>query len=33
VIDMPDVGHSPYWESPDAFNETIRNWMSENAVW
>lgn len=33
VIDMPDVGHSPYWESPEAFNELVGNWLDGNAVW
>lgn len=33
VIDMPNVGHSPYWESPDEFNQVIRTWLDRNADW
>ena len=33
VIDMPDVGHSPYWESPDDFNQVVATWLAGNALW
>lgn len=33
VIDVPDVGHSPYWELPQMFNEIVENWLGENAAW
>lgn len=33
VIDVPDVGHSPYWEAPENFNEVVGNWLAVNAAW
>jgi 3-oxoadipate enol-lactonase len=33
VIDIPDAGHSPYWETPYLFNEIVLNWLGANAVW
>jgi len=30
VIELPTAGHSPYFETPDAFNQTIANFLSKH---
>ena len=30
VIELPTAGHSPYFETPDAFNETVMAFLSEH---
>jgi pimeloyl-ACP methyl ester carboxylesterase len=28
-VELPDAGHSAYFESPAAFNKAIRNFLAE----
>jgi 3-oxoadipate enol-lactonase len=30
IIELPTAGHSPYFETPDAFNQTIANFLSKH---
>ncbi|MBT5498742.1 MAG: hypothetical protein HOK54_23650 [Alphaproteobacteria bacterium] len=31
VIKLPTAGHSPYFETPEAFNETIATFLTKHA--
>ena len=31
VIELPTAGHSPYFETPEAFNETIATFLTKHA--
>jgi len=31
VIELPTAGHSPYFETPEAFNETIVTFLTKHA--
>lgn len=33
VLEFPDVGHSPYWESPEQFNRSLADWLEQTARW
>jgi len=33
VVDIPDVGHSPYWENPEGFDRVVTDWLDRNAIW
>ena len=30
VIELPTAGHSPYFETPEAFNETIATFLNKH---
>lgn len=30
LIELPGAGHSPYFETPDAFNETVAAFLSKH---
>lgn len=30
MVELPEAGHSPYFETPDAFNETVRGFLAQH---